>query len=286
MLRTIETWIRARRTAVWKSLFAGRRGRKLLLDAMPDNVTEMTIELSDHRLSVPAFDVITRHVFSTGDYTRSSVAAVCAILERNGKLGAGRTTLLEIGANIGTHTVYLAKTGLFDRILAIEPDPRNLVFLSRNVELNDLGGMVTVAACAAGETEGRLMLRRVYGNSGNAGFMHDADTGDGVEVAVRPVDAIMKDKGIAPESVALVWMDIEGFEPVAMRSMSALVERKVPIYLEFSPKFYGPEGTSGFAEWLAARYARCIVFEKGRQRETHPRELATLTRQCDVLLLD
>ncbi len=46
--------------------------------------------------------------------------------------------LLEIGANIGTHTVYFAVTGRFGRIVSVEPDPRNLSFLRKNVALNGI----------------------------------------------------------------------------------------------------------------------------------------------------
>lgn len=282
--RAIETWLRRRRVAAFKWFSASTRGRKLLLDALPKNVVEMTLDCGDHLITVSPHEMIGRHVISRGDYTRSAVDEIVAELERRKLLRTGGC-VLEIGANIGTHTIYLALTGKFDRMIAVEPDPRNVALLRRNVEINGLGGRVSVVECAAGEKAGELVLHRIAGNFGNSSFVHAAPTGDSVSVPVKPVDAILRETQTPMESVSLVWMDIEGFEPQACLSMLGLLKRRVPFYLEFSPEFYGKQGTEDFARFLSQYYDHCIIIQKAGARHGKVEELAGISRQCDVLLL-
>lgn len=284
-LRSIETWLRRSRVKMFKRLGGSRRGRKLLLDFLPLNIREVTVDCGDHRLTVSPHEMIGRHVVATGEYTRDSVSHVLDELDRRGLIPAEGACALEIGANIGTHTLYLALTRRFKTIVAVEPDPRNLALLKRNVADNDLSGAVRIMECAAGETEGELLLHRIDGNYGNSSFVHSRPTGNSVAVPVRPVDAILRDAGVAPDKVSLVWMDIEGFEPQACRSMGGLLARQVPIYMEFSPEFYGREGTEAFVRFLERHYSHCIVTARGVRQSVPVGQLLEQQRQCDVLLL-
>lgn len=284
-LRNIETWLRRQRVRLSKRIAGTRRGRKILLDFLPSSIVEVTVDCGDHRITVVPHEMIGRHVFATGSYTRGAVDNVVGELDRIGALPKTGGCVLEIGANIGTHTLYLALSGRFDTIVAIEPDPRNLALLRRNLAANGFDGIARVMTCAAGEEEGELTLHRIDGNYGNSSFLHARPTGDGVIVPVRPVDAILRDAEVDQSEVSLVWMDIEGFEPQACRSMRPLLERQVPIYAEFSPAFYGPEGTRAFVGFLSRYYADCVVFNRTGRHAMQVAELAGETRQCDVLLL-
>ena len=284
-LRSIETWLRRARVRLFKWLGGSKRGRKLLLDFLPANVREVTVDCGDHRITVSPHEMIGRHVIATGDYTRDSVRHVLDELDRRGLLPEKGGCALEVGANIGTHTLYLALTRRFDTIVAVEPDPRNLRFLKRNVEDNGFADVVRVVECAAGEAEDELTLHRIDGNFGNSSFVHARPTDNGVVVPVRPVDAILRDAGIAADAVSLVWMDIEGFEPQAFRSMGPLLARQVPVYLEFSPEFYGRDGAAAFVRFIAQHYSHCIVTARGVRKTVPVERIVEQTRQCDVLLL-
>ena len=284
-LRSIETWLRRARVRLFKRLGGSKRGRKLLLDFLPADIGEVTVDCGDHRITVSPHEMIGRHVVATGSYTRDSVRHVLDELDKRGLLPREGGCALEVGANIGTHTLYLALTGRFDAIVAVEPDPRNLRFLRRNVEDNGFAGLVRIMECAAGETEDELTLHRIEGNFGNSSFVHARPTDNGVVVPVKPVEAILRDSGIAADAVSLVWMDIEGFEPQAFRSMGPLLARQVPIYLEFSPEFYGRDGTAAFVRFIEEHYSHCIVTARGVQKTVPVGRLVEQTRQCDVLLL-
>ena len=54
--------------------------------------------------------------------------------------------LLDLGANIGLTSVWLAKRYSFSRVIAVEPDPNNARLVRLNLELNGINGEVIEAA--------------------------------------------------------------------------------------------------------------------------------------------
>jgi FkbM family methyltransferase len=283
---SLEARFRSARIRWMKAVFSSIRGRKLLLDAMPPDIVAVTVDCGDHVLTVSPHEMIGRHVITRGDYTRDTVADAMAELDRRGRLPARDGCVLELGANVGTHTVYLALTGRFNRILAVEPDPRNLGFLRRNLANNHLESVVEVVACAAGAREDMLLLRQVDGNFGQSSLL-PGPTGEvaGLQVPVRTVTRILEDAGIAHDQIAFVWMDIEGFEPHACRGMPGLLARGTPIFMEFSPEFHDRAERRQFAALLAEHYTECILFDRKGHRRVEFAELEDLERQCDILVV-
>jgi len=302
--RSLEARFRNARVRWMKALLNSTRGRKLILDALPPDILAMTVDCGDHLLTVSPHEFIGRHVITRGNYTRDVVVNAIATLDRRGRLPDRDACVLELGANIGTHTVYLALTGRFSRILAVEPDPRNLAFLRRNLANNDLEPVVDVFGCAAGAREETLLLRQVERNFGQSRIQPEAVGGPGTEdgsgiqdgpgtvggeeellVPVRTVSGILEDARVDAEEIALVWMDIEGFEPQACLGMPGLLSRGVPIFMEFSPEFHGRADQQEFAALLAAHYSECILFDRSGHRPVTFAHLGDVERQCDLLVL-
>ncbi len=74
------------------------------------------------------------------------------------------TTALDIGANIGNHTVYLA--GYFSRVVAFEPNPRVADLLRANVM--GLEGTVDVVSLGLSDKPGTLNIAIHEGNLGGS----------------------------------------------------------------------------------------------------------------------
>ncbi|TCD10977.1 FkbM family methyltransferase [Oricola cellulosilytica] len=287
-LRDIETRFRQARKQVMKSLTSGKRGRKFLLDMMPTNVMAVTVDCGDHKMTVSPHEMIGRHVFATNAFERGQLTSLLDILNRRNLISPKGNILLEIGANIGTHTVYFGLSEQFERIISVEPDPRNLELLRRNVSDNGLSDIVKVVPCAAGTEKGVLNLNRIDGNHGNSSLLNETLADDSIAVQVEPVSGILKSAGISEADLSLVWIDAEGYEPQICRSMINLMRRQVPMMVEFSPEFYGPAGTRDFADMLGDFYETCVMFERAGQRlqtVVRTRDLATLKSQRDILFV-
>ncbi len=196
------------------------------------------------------------------------------------------TTLLEIGANIGTHTVYFALTGTFGRIIAVEPDPRNFELLEENVRQNGLSDVVTRMACAVSDVAGDIAFFLHPDNHGKSSPNPSRADESRILVPALPVAAILSRAGVAEADIGLVWMDIEGYEPVASRSMTSLFTRRVPIHLEFTAEFYGPEKASEFVAFLAGFYDECFVFyNDDREERLKVADVPIDREQFDILLI-
>jgi len=275
--------LRKARNAVAKRFFNTRTGRRLLIENIGPRVVSMTVDAGDHLMTFSPSDYIGRKVFRKGHFEREHVDRLIAVLRERG-LMHGRH-LLEIGGNIGTQTVYFALSGAYDHIVSIEPDPRNFPLLQTNIRQNRLDQMVTLVNCAAGATAGEIDFFMNADNHGKSSAYRKSDSDQKTSVPVRPVTEILDELSIDPLDIGLVWMDIEGYEPVACASMAPLLSRRAPLYMEFTPLFYGPEQTRDFIRTLAGYYEDCLVFFEEEEQEMKVVNLPGSIEQYDVLFL-
>lgn len=70
--------------------------------------------------------------------------------------------VMDIGANIGLHTVVLSKCGY--EVFAFEPDPQHYQVLKRNIELNE-GKAIHANNAAVSNKSGQMEFIRVLGNT-------------------------------------------------------------------------------------------------------------------------
>ena len=161
------------------------------------------------------------------------------------------TALVDVGANIGWFTVIGSRLiGEGGHVFAIEPEPRNLRLLRRNVSANRCRN-VTVLPCAAG-TEGRARLFRSAENQGDHRLEVASCRTDSVEVEVRPLDILLADNSL---NIGVVKIDTQGSESAVLRGMRKLLAAhpKMRVVLEFWP--YGLAQCGSSAEELVGLLA-------------------------------
>ena len=284
-LRIGKQWkrrLRKLRDRLATRLFDTPFGRKLLIGGIGPRVLTLTVDCGDHVMSVSPSDYIGRKVFRKGHFERDHVDRLLAVLRERGLQRCG-DVLLELGGNIGTQTVYFALSGAYRKIIAVEPDPRNVKLLARNIAENNLADCITLVTCAAGDRDGHVDFHQHAANHGKGSVLGAGGGKLKISVPVKPVTQILSEADIDAAQVGLIWMDIEGYEPVACRSMTPLMARRVPLYMEFTPAFYGPEQAAEFRRQLAGFYQTCLVFGDDRQIEMKVVDLPTTGPQFDVL---
>ncbi len=77
------------------------------------------------------------------------------------------SVLWDVGANVGSFSIYAAKRGL--RVVAVEPMPHNLLLLTRNIALNAVDDMCEVLPIALSRLDGPAMMSFSSLEFGSAG---------------------------------------------------------------------------------------------------------------------
>lgn len=137
---------------------------------------------------------------------------------------------VDVGANIGLITIALARqVGPHGSVLALEPVPANLEFLTWNIETNWLMDIVTVTAKAASDTDGNTSMA-VSADWNSLGSITqkslDIATGHAAEHQSHiDVETVRLDTLLANEPrVDLVKINVEGAEPLVLEGMKGLFE--------------------------------------------------------------
>jgi len=152
-------------------------------------------------------------------------------------------TFVDIGANIGYHTVLGATiVGERGRVYAFEPEPVNFETLKRNIELNNLRNVVAEAK-ACSERAGTLDLHIDKTNAGGHHLHDSLEASEAVSISAITLDDYFRD---LEGSIDLIKMDIQGYESVALRGMLNLLgsEKRVKIITEFDAPMISAAGHS------------------------------------------
>lgn len=134
---------------------------------------------------------------------------------------------VDIGGNVGNHTVYFANFTSAESVISLEPHGEVFEFLKKNVSNNDPKQKVTLINIAAGDKNGRCsLLEDVRDTLGGS----SVTTGDDIEMKV--LDDIVGDR-----KVSLIKIDVEGFEESVLMGASAVLARDTPeLFVEAATK--------------------------------------------------
>ena len=166
---------------------------------------------------------------------------------------------VDVGANIGNHTVFFAKR--FARVISFEPNPIALALLRCNVYLAGLKEEVEIVPVGLSDRNETLSFRNnVSGNLGGSGFESSGVVrGTSIECDVRRGDDIMS-KQDSTWPVALIKLDIEGGELAALRGLESVIDRHMPVILFETHRTKGTGGaletfsylrSKGYSEFFA-----------------------------------
>jgi len=214
-------------------------------------------ELGDVRFFVdPADRVVGAWLMWHGEWQRREIDQAVAVLAASGRLPAD-AVFVDVGANIGTHTVYALKSGRFARAVAFEPEPRNARLLAMNIEANGFAHTVTVVPKACGEAAGIASLHLHPRNKGAhaIGAPPSDDGRERLDVPVVRVEDALGEIGVPSDRLGLIWIDVEGHEPQVLRGLGSLLSLRVPIAFEYAPGRYGEVARRELIGLLGAHYS-------------------------------
>ena len=141
-----------------------------------------------------------------------------------GLLGPERGICVDVGANIGNHSVFFQK--YFPQVVSIEANPAVFEILELNTRRF---ANVRAVNVALGEEEGEGILTLADDTNEGTGFVSLAEnSSNGLPVKIMPLDALTKD---LEGGIDLVKIDVEGFEYQVLSGAKKTLENHRPVIL-------------------------------------------------------
>ena len=215
-------------------------------------------------------------IYLGGMFERSTAVALARLTEPS-------SLVLDIGANIGAHTLHLANlVGPEGRVMAFEPTDFAFRKLRRNLDLNpSLASRVEAFHCFLTASDGASVPRAIYSSwplTGEAG-LHAKHLGREMQTEsaqARSLDSILSER--ADRKVQLVKLDVDGFECDVLRGATSLLRDPRPIFvMELAPYVLEERGAS-LDQLLSYFIPNGYVFYDERTQKRLPSEAKELQR--------
>ena len=149
------------------------------------------------------------------------------------KVYQGRTAAIEqgdvvidCGAHVGVMTRYALDQGA-SKVIAVEPDPSNILCLRRNFAYELAAGTVTLVEKGVWNEEAVIRFEHDVHDSSRHTFQHQPDAEvELISIPVAPLDQIVSELGL--EQIDFIKMDIEGAEREALAGAQETLKRFRP----------------------------------------------------------
>jgi len=197
------------------------------------------------------------------------------------------TVFMDVGANFGYFTCLVAsRIGCSGRgaVIAVEPNPRMVTLLERNIRINWSIAPVEVYACAVADSNGYLEFNVPEGRAANAGLAtgnQPAAAGD------RRFIVPTKTLGdiASARKVDLMKIDVEGFELAVLKHIGPVLANSpaLSIVMEWSPSQMKSAGFSVDDFLAVLDKHRLAPFRVPPTRFLDPAELAQFAITGDQL---
>jgi FkbM family methyltransferase len=129
------------------------------------------------------------------------------------------TTVIDAGAFIGTHTLFMSKyVGKKGRVYAFEPQRKIYRELVHNLKLNHIKNVVPLRFALGSGSEIIEMNPAAQGNEGGTGIGQGGDKAE-----LRTIDSF------GFRNVSLIKIDVEGFEDYVIEGAKETIQRYRPI---------------------------------------------------------
>ncbi len=158
---------------------------------------------------------------------------------------------VDLGANIGTTTIPALR--YFERVLAVEAEPRNARLLRANVALNGVEDRVTVREIACSSGRGEVAFRLSRAKHGHHAVKSVKPGSEMLSVPSASLDELLAEEGLRTGDIGLVWLDLEGHEPDALRGATSILDTSIPLVVEIRRRT-----AAAVQELLTGHYARLV----------------------------
>ena len=272
-MQTLLPFQRKKRTAA-----SVLRGLSHWLSQLFSRRKEVRFSLTNVPLTywVPENSYFSRHLAKYGSHEAENSNWVLAQFA-NAEIGVASSGLfVDVGANFGWYSLLFSIcAGANGKVIAVEPEPGNLQLLRKNIAANGCNN-ISVIAAGVGATAGSAELSLIdAANPGKHSMRMGESSYAKVTIEIKTLDAILAS---TPGEIALLKMDIEGFEVDALMGASETLARTQRVMIEYSPKFIRACGRDPqqFLNIFAENNFKPFLMQNGVLTPSHIDELTAM----------
>ncbi|WP_157844176.1 FkbM family methyltransferase [Chryseobacterium sp. Leaf180] len=210
------------------SNFVKRKKNKMFLD----NRTLFTIDYKENKVKIflnKKFGYVDQYIFDHGIYEKEIIDDICDHLTKE-------KTMLDIGSNIGQHSLILAP--FCKQIFAFEPIPEIFEEFKKSINANHYKN-ITLQNFAIGNKKEKTFINYNSKNAGASSLVNQTQNSKQIPIQIDLLENVL------PENLKfdVIKLDVEGYEAVVILSNKDILLKNRPvIFLEFSPSCIKNEG--------------------------------------------
>lgn len=181
------------------------------------------------KLNLDTRNYIDASIYYTGDYEY----ALKMHFKKHIREGM---TVIDVGANIGFHTLYFASlVGSKGKVIAFEPIPDNFESLIQNIKLNRFDQIIPIPNALSNKNE--ELYIHITENLQNPGSHNLFEIGEkNASVVCRKGDDILAE--LKTEPVSFIKIDVEGYEYPVLQGLEKTIKRDKPvIFFEYDRNY-------------------------------------------------
>jgi FkbM family methyltransferase len=163
----------------------------------------------------------------------------------------------DLGANVGFYTLLAAKRATAGKVYAFEPLPRNIKFLRKHLELNQVRN-AEMFELAVSDVAGTASFQEADNS-----FMGRLEGGGNLNVLTATLDGLRQQGRILPPSV--IKIDVEGAELLALRGSREVFQQFRPVLFLAT---HGREVHAECIQFLASWGYECQDLGDGACKDT------------------
>lgn len=215
------------------NFFENKKIRKAIFDTAEPDTILFSRGINENFILQSNDQVIGRTVYATKnpfDFDKLTKVLKILNLKKN-------ELLIDIGANIGTICIPAIKRNLFNKAIVFEPEPLNYSLLLSNIIINGCYNKISTHNIALGsKNREKLNLQLDDHNKGNHRIIINSKIKlkKNIVINSHKLDSFIKNINSLS---TLVWIDVQGYETQVLLGAKKLLNKKVPVCVEFSPTF-------------------------------------------------
>lgn len=183
------------------------------LKKLPNGIL-MELNITDH---------IQRQIFWHNGYESKEINVIGSLLQAN-------DNFIDAGANIGNHSLNIAKHLKEGSVIAFEPSPKTFEQLSANIKLNHFSNIIALQCALSDKKEKVNLYLSATENTGSSGLSpSDEFSGETVVVEAITGDDWLNEN--FTKKIAGIKIDVEGHELQVLQGLWHTIEKYKPFLM-------------------------------------------------------